>query len=214
MEWFMTSVFSTICKNLNIYRVASYLIKNCQSNHHFILIATHNLDSVLKAIAQMPERGSDNFHFAQLTSMGDAISLALVSNGMSCLKLLPVGKVDEVLPFLARRVQENADAFNRTELDRKLIATEVKRRMRKTFFDWKSASHTNDIMKTWFTSMKCAFSPFLNTDGFHSAALAIITLEAPVFSQKSLIPSWVFWMLFLLLLEPPLAITGILDLQC
>ena len=56
-----------------------------------------------------------------------------------------------------------------------------------------------------------SFSPlFRNTDGFHSHALAIIMLLAPLFFQKSLIPLYVFATLSLLLLLPPFAIIGIL----
>ena len=60
--------------------------------------------------------------------------------------------------------------------------------------------------------MMVSLLPGLKTEGFHSAALAIMTLEAPVSLQNSLIPSWVLEALSRLLLEPPLAITGIRSL--
>ena len=60
------------------------------------------------------------------------------------------------------------------------------------------------------TSKISSFSPlFLNTEGFHSQALAIITLLAPLSFQNFFIPLYVFATLSRLLLLPPLAITGI-----
>ena len=60
------------------------------------------------------------------------------------------------------------------------------------------------------TSKILSFSPLLrNTEGFHSQALAIITLLAPLSFQNFLIPAYVFATLSRLLVLPPLAITGI-----
>ena len=57
-----------------------------------------------------------------------------------------------------------------------------------------------------------SFFPFgLNTDGFHSAARAIITESAPEFFQKFLIPSYVLIGLSREFADPPLAVDRVDD---
>ena len=52
-------------------------------------------------------------------------------------KLIPCGSVSDVMPWLARRVQENSDAAQRTKVERRLIRKELSQR---TFVGPKRAS--------------------------------------------------------------------------
>ena len=84
----------------------------------------------------MQGRTLPNVHFAQLNGMGDPLSIALATNGVSCLKLVPCGSVNDVLPWLARRMQENSDAFKRTEFEREMISKEIWSRL-KNYYSFK-----------------------------------------------------------------------------
>lgn len=86
----------------------------------FLVIATHNRDSILRASERLlsasaaPSPSSSSVHFAQINGMSDQLSLGLSRHGLSCLKLLPCGSVAEVLPWLAREGGESAvDVFSR-----------------------------------------------------------------------------------------------------
>ena len=67
-------------------------------------------------------------HFAQINGMADQLSMGLALAGHSVLKLVPCGSVAEVLPWLARRMQENAGVIHRTEWDATLLKKEILRR--------------------------------------------------------------------------------------
>ncbi len=58
------------------------------------------------------------------------MSVPLSRLGYSCLKLVPCGSVSEVLPWLARRVQENAAARDRAKRERALASKEIWRRIK------------------------------------------------------------------------------------
>eukprot|EP00095_Tigriopus_kingsejongensis_P007261 maker-scaffold286_size222086-snap-gene-1.24 protein:Tk07261 transcript:maker-scaffold286_size222086-snap-gene-1.24-mRNA-1 annotation:"proline dehydrogenase mitochondrial-like" len=101
---------------------------------HLTVLATHNLESIKMAISRtdsMPKASLVNLYFGQINGMADQISLALAHSGHKCLKLIPCGSVDEVLPWLARRVQENSVALHRVSWDRQLIRKELVRRFKR-----------------------------------------------------------------------------------
>lgn len=88
-----------------------------------IMVATHNQESIGKAIALMKQFGLEpedsSVYFAQLFGMRDNISFPLGSNGYNVFKYLPYGKVEEVMPYLLRRAAENSAVLGDTvsELD-------------------------------------------------------------------------------------------------
>ena len=57
------------------------------------------------------------------------LSVPLSLLGYSCLKLVPCGSVSEVLPWLARRVQENAAAVDRATEEKRMVGREIRRRI-------------------------------------------------------------------------------------
>jgi len=54
-----------------------------------------------------------------------------VTMGFSVLKLVPCGTVEQVLPWLSRRMQENGSVFERSKWERKVLTEEIKRRTMK-----------------------------------------------------------------------------------
>jgi proline dehydrogenase len=73
----------------------------------FVLVATHNPESVDLAI----HLNSSKVKYGQLLSMADNVSYDLASRKVPVFKYVPYGPMDEVMPYLLRRTQENSALF-------------------------------------------------------------------------------------------------------
>mmetsp|Transcript_23811 Transcript_23811/g.36805 ORF Transcript_23811/g.36805 Transcript_23811/m.36805 type:complete len:601 (+) Transcript_23811:73-1875(+) len=98
-----------------------------------IMCATHNRESVERAITVMNELGIDRsentVNFAQLYGMADNLTYNLGRHGYRSYKYLPYGKVSEVMPYLIRRAQENSAIMGNTAKELVQLRDEVKRRL-------------------------------------------------------------------------------------
>ena len=98
-----------------------------------LLIATHNLSSVQKAIVVMQEcgveKGSAQVAFAQIMGMCDVLTLALGAYGCNTHKLVLYGDFDDLFPWLLRRLDENRDMLGAAQLELPIIQGELKRRV-------------------------------------------------------------------------------------
>ncbi|KAG2195926.1 hypothetical protein INT47_002699 [Mucor saturninus] len=97
------------------------------------MVASHNRDSVITTIEEM-ERNNINaragiVHFGQLFGMQDQLSYTLGRNGYSIYKYLPYGMIDEVIPYLLRRAQENSSVLGGVAVERQLMWDELKGRL-------------------------------------------------------------------------------------
>lgn len=76
-----------------------------------LIIATHNEQSVEKAITYMLNNGMqpyfDRVHFAQLLGMSDGLTQQITKRGFNAHKYVPYGSLNESLPYLSRRLYEN-----------------------------------------------------------------------------------------------------------
>ncbi len=103
-----------------------------------IMCATHNEESIQKALELMDELGlhdSKSFsnpevHFAQLYGMSDNLTFPLGQYNYSAYKYVPYGKIDEVMPYLLRRAQENSDVFGNASKEVKMCIDALKKRTR------------------------------------------------------------------------------------
>lgn len=99
-----------------------------------IMCATHNQESIEKAITVMNEYGIDRsaptLHFAQLYGMSDNLTYNLGKHGFRAYKYVPYGEVSEVMPYLMRRAQENSALMGNASRELSLLRTELLRRMR------------------------------------------------------------------------------------
>lgn len=94
------------------------------------VVATHNEDSnmlALDLLKQDQSRRSITF-FSQLYGMSDNITFNLAKAGYKVSKYLPYGSVEDVIPYLLRRAQENSSVAGQTGRELFLLTNEMKRR--------------------------------------------------------------------------------------
>uniref|UniRef100_A0A8C5E8T9 Proline dehydrogenase n=1 Tax=Gouania willdenowi TaxID=441366 RepID=A0A8C5E8T9_GOUWI len=98
-----------------------------------IIVATHNEESVRWAVKRMEELGIDkdggSVCFGQLLGMCDHVSLTLAKEGYAVYKSVPYGSVDDTVPYLVRRAQENRTVLQGIRKERELLRKEFKRRL-------------------------------------------------------------------------------------
>jgi len=96
------------------------------------MLASHNEDSVRFAVKRMNELGvtpEDHIvNFGQLLGMCDQLSFSLGAAGYSVYKYVPYGPIEEVVPYLCRRAQENRAVMVGATKERSLLMKEFKRR--------------------------------------------------------------------------------------
>lgn len=129
----------------NMYDSAVQKLLTQTSNS--LMLATHNHRSVVKAV-QLLRQNSRNpgwdrqITFAQLYGMGDDITYGLVHEmksqnippaKVSVVKYIPYGNLNEVLPYLVRRAEENRGMLGGSILEREALFDEIKRRIRRRF---------------------------------------------------------------------------------
>lgn len=64
--------------------------------------------------------------------MAEHLSITLGKNGFNTCKLMPFGKIEEVIPYIFRRLEENKGMFGNTYVERSLIRDELLRRKMET----------------------------------------------------------------------------------
>uniref|UniRef100_A0A1B6DW19 Proline dehydrogenase n=1 Tax=Clastoptera arizonana TaxID=38151 RepID=A0A1B6DW19_9HEMI len=108
-------------------------IKEIKTNNIFIMVASHNEDTINFAINEMLKLNiapSDNvIGFGQLLGMKDYITFPLASKGYIVYKYVPYGPISDVIPYLARRVEENRGEIFKGTKDSDLYRKELKRRI-------------------------------------------------------------------------------------
>lgn len=71
---------------------------------------------------------NNHIFFSQLLGMSDHISFNLANERYNVAKYVPYGPVNEVLPYLIRRAQENTSVKGQTGRELSLIIKEKERR--------------------------------------------------------------------------------------
>ncbi|XP_041455719.1 hydroxyproline dehydrogenase-like [Lytechinus variegatus] len=120
----------------NMYNdVVAHLLERIHergSNSINLIIATHNIDSVSKAMKRMWELGlaprEGSVVFGQLMGMCDHVSYGLGQAGYLTYKSIPFGSIEDVLANMSRRAQENKTVFHRLEQEKKMLRKEISRR--------------------------------------------------------------------------------------
>lgn len=106
---------------------------NNKNNQIFILVATHNEDTIRFTLDEMHQfnilPSDKTIGFGQLLGMRDYISYPLVQKGYLVYKYIPYGPIMEVMPYLARRVDENKGTIFQDSKECKMYGKELKRRI-------------------------------------------------------------------------------------
>lgn len=97
-----------------------------------VIVATHNEHSNKLAVDLLVRKGlpvnHPHVHFSQLYGMSDNITFNLASAGCNVSKYLPFGPIEDVIPYLMRRAEENSSVGGQTGRELLLIKKELKRR--------------------------------------------------------------------------------------
>jgi proline dehydrogenase len=97
------------------------------------IVASHNEHSNLYTTQLLQQKdlplSHAHVHFSQLYGMSDNITFNLARAGCSVSKYLPFGPINDVVPYLMRRAQENSSVAGQTGRELGLIKKEMKRRM-------------------------------------------------------------------------------------
>jgi proline dehydrogenase len=97
-----------------------------------ICVGTHNEASTLEAMKFINEKevepNTNDVWFGQLYGMSDNLTFNLAALGFNTFKILPFGPIEDVMPYLIRRAQENTSVAGQTGRELTLIEQEMKRR--------------------------------------------------------------------------------------
>lgn len=116
------------------HRCLDYVLEEIRHNRKAnVMVASHNEDTVKFTLKRMNELGiypeENKVYFGQLLGMCDQISFPLGQAGYPVYKYVPYGPVNEVLPYLSRRAQENRGIMKGATRERELLWTELRRRL-------------------------------------------------------------------------------------
>jgi proline dehydrogenase len=109
-------------------------VKYCVDHYEEIAScnASHNAVSVMLQAEMITKAGINpahpHLHFSQLYGMSDNITFNLAKAGFNVSKYLPYGPVEDVIPYLIRRTQENTSVTGDMSRELSLILKELERR--------------------------------------------------------------------------------------
>lgn len=111
---------------------ASFMLNEITNGPGSLVLATHNFESGKLAAAKARDLGiwkdRQKLQFAQLYGMAEAMTYGLKNAGFQVSKYLPFGPVEQIMPYLVRRAEENRGMLSTSSLDRELMKLELKRR--------------------------------------------------------------------------------------
>jgi proline dehydrogenase len=109
-------------------------VRFCMDHIHStaVIIASHNEQSNLLGAKLLDEmmlpHNHPHVHFSQLFGMSDTITFNLAKEGFNVSKYLPFGPIQDVIPYLMRRAQENTSVSGQTGRELLQLKRELARR--------------------------------------------------------------------------------------
>jgi proline dehydrogenase len=112
---------------------AAYCIEHRDSMA--LILASHNERSNMLIVDLMAKNNLSNndahVHFSQLYGMSDPITFNMAMEGYNVSKYLPYGPIQDVIPYLMRRAEENSSVNGQTNRELLLVRKELARRKSK-----------------------------------------------------------------------------------
>ena len=116
--------------DINFDLAVEFMFNNIKKIDFFV--ATHNENSNYKVMELMNKNSLQNstekIWFGQLYGMSDNITFNLAKLGYNVAKILPFGPVENLVPYLIRRAQENSSFEGQSSRELNLLRKELKRR--------------------------------------------------------------------------------------
>ncbi|EMY81733.1 L-proline dehydrogenase [Psychroflexus gondwanensis ACAM 44] len=116
--------------DVNFNAVMCFCIDKIDQISQFI--GTHNEVSTYMALQLMSQKeislSDDRIWFGQLYGMSDHISFNIGRINSNAIKLIPFGPINDVIPYLIRRAQENSSVQGQTSRELSLLREEKQRR--------------------------------------------------------------------------------------
>jgi proline dehydrogenase len=112
--------------------VSAVISKVAAGDRVELMIASHNQQSVELALKELGRHNLDAsapVYFGTLLGMADHLSFSLGASRYKAYKYVPYGKINEVMPYLVRRAQENSGLLGGATSELKMIRSELKRRL-------------------------------------------------------------------------------------
>jgi proline dehydrogenase len=100
-------------------------VTKCSLAPESVILASHNEESIAKAVYLKEKKSDESIIFAQLHGMRDFIAHYISKQGHAAYKYVPYGTVKEAIPYLARRAEENSGFFKTLEYEKKVISRQL-----------------------------------------------------------------------------------------
>jgi proline dehydrogenase len=114
----------------NYHKTLGTLIQNAETE---AMVASHNENTVKYVLEEIfkHKKNPNHIYFGQLLGMADHLTFTLASHKFQAYKYIPYGPVDEVMPYLIRRTQENSTLLGTPAVvrERKMLFAEFRRRL-------------------------------------------------------------------------------------
>lgn len=97
-----------------------------------LCVGTHNEKSIKLLTMLMGDKkiacDDQRYYFSQLLGMSENLTYNLVNSGYLVCKYVPYGKLNDLIPYLSRRAEENSAMRGQTNREAALIKDEMQRR--------------------------------------------------------------------------------------
>ena len=117
----------------NYNRCVRIMIQEVACGRAEVMIATHNQYSVETAVRSMHDFGlqqdTNGVFFGQLLGMADHLSHVLGRHKYRAYKYVPFGPLEETMPYLIRRAQENGSLMGGVVREMNMLQSELGRRL-------------------------------------------------------------------------------------
>ena len=119
--------------DMSYHHCMEHLMTQVCNQNACIMVASHNRQTMQRAMELMKENdipvGDERVVFGQLLGMGDNLLFPVANAGYNTVKVVTYGSLDDIVPFLARRGNENRVMMKNAQKEHKIYSQELQRRL-------------------------------------------------------------------------------------